>query len=254
MNLFDTYRKMFASFDDEEVVWWYCGVLMSQREGVGIVPMTQAETIMVYRTRDISPDAFTIEWTEVGYFRDIDTGEQLNGWFNPFTGNTDPYPKSFVDGPATFTVLRTDDDVGGGIDIELVQHNARVDGVRLQASTNPKSIGLVQTESKVRTFHRPDGSLPGLDSPDATAIETVLSIWSDRVAVEDPTTRNVASHGFYSSGSGKAGGSGSWANNKVQGTMFKARPDQRVNPAAWDRLKQFYPAFFKGDRIAPEWA
>ena len=22
MNLFDAYRKMFASFDDEEVVWW----------------------------------------------------------------------------------------------------------------------------------------------------------------------------------------------------------------------------------------
>ncbi len=252
MNLFNAYRKMFASFDtEEEVVWWYCGVVMSQREGVGVVPLTQAETIMVYRTRDIAADTFTIDWTEVGYFRDINTGERLEGWFNPFTGSTEPYPKSFVDGPATFTVRRVGE---GGVDIRLVQHNARIDGVTLQASVNPTSLGLVQTESKTRTFHRPDGSLPGLDSADATAIETVLSIWSDRAAVDDDARRNVASHGFYSSGSGKAGGNGgSWSQTRVQGTMYKARPDQRVNPIAWDRLQRFYPDFFSADRIAPKW-
>ena len=255
MNLFNAYRKMFASFDDEVVVWWYCGVVMSQREGVGVVPLTQAETIMVYRTRDVAPDTFTIAWTEVGYFRDINTGERLEGWFNPFSGLIEPYPKSFVDGPATFTVKCVGDGPDAGVDIQLVQHNARIDGVALKASVNAKSLGLVQTETKTRTFHRPDGSLPGLDSPDATAIETVLSIWSDLAAVNDPAQRNVASHGFYSSGSGKAGGGGgSWAQTKVQGTMYKARPDQRINPIAWDRLKAFYPAFFKGDRIAPEWA
>ena len=50
------------------------------------------------------------------------------------------------------------------------------------------------------------------------------------------------------------GGGGAWAQTTVQGTMYKARCDQPINPAAWDRLKQFYPAFFKGDRIAPDWA
>ena len=124
----------------------------------------------------------------------------------------------------------------------------------LRASVNEKSLGLVQTESKTRTFHRPDGSLPALDSPDATAIETVLSIWSELGAVNDAAQRNVASHGFYSSGSGQSGGnSGSWSKTRVEGTMYKARPDQRINPTAWDRLQQYYPDFFKDGRIAPAW-
>jgi hypothetical protein len=248
MDLFSTYRKMFASFDDEDVVWWYCGMVTSSREGVGPVPLTQAETIMVYRTRDSADDTFTIDWNEVGYFRDINTGERLQGWFNPFSGRTEPYPKSFVDGPARFTVTRQ----GEGIAVHLVQNSARIDGVTVTPSLNPDSIGLVQRETKTRTFHRPDGTLPGLDSPDATAIETVLSIWSDRKSVEDTAQRNVASHGFYSSGSSKAGG-GSWASTQVQGTMFKGATDQRINPVAWDRLRETFPAFFKGDRIAPDW-
>ena len=249
MDLFDAYRKMFAAPAGEDVVWWYCGVVLSTREGVGQIPLTQAETIMVYRTTDLDADTFTLDWTEVGYFRDVNSGERMDGWFNPFGFRTEPYPKSFVDGPATFTVRRR----GADVDLQLVQHNARIDGVTLAASVNAATLGLVQTESKTRTFHRPDGSLPALDSPDATAIETVLSIWSPLDAVNDASTRNVASRGFYRSGSGKPGGSGSWASTAVQGTMCKGRPDERVNPVAWDRLQRFYPAFFKGDRIAPEW-
>ena len=249
MDLFNAYRKMFASLDDELVVWWYCGGVVSQRQGVGTVPHVQAETLMVYRTRDAGADRFTIDWTEVGYFRDITTGQPLQGWFNPFTQLTEPYPKSFVDGPATFTVQRT----ATGVDVQLVQHNARIDGVQLVASVNEASVGLVQTETKTRTFHRPDGSLPPLDSPDATQIETVLSVWSPRGAVDDAAVRNAPGHGFYRSGSRGAGAGGTWAATVVSGTMCKGRPDERVNPQAWDRLLQQFPQFFSedGQRVAP---
>ena len=255
MNLFNAYRKMFASLDaSETVIWWYCGTVTTVREGVGEIPHTQAETIMAYRSRDLGPDSFAIDWNEIGCFRDITSGEIMNGWFNPFLGAKEPYPRSFVDGPATFTLNRT---AGDGVQIDLVQNNARIDGVKLDAAINPRSIGLVQTEIKTRTFHRPDGSLPALDSPDATAIETVLSIWSNPAAVADPAQRNVASHGFYKSGSrgtGGAGGGGSWASTTVRGTMQKARDDERVNAIAWARLQKLYPAFFKADRIAPAWS
>lgn len=247
MDLFTAYRKMFASLTDEPVVWWYCGGVTTQRDGVGVVPHVQAETIMVYRTRSLDANRFTIDWTEVGYFRDITTGEQLDGWFNPFSQLTEPYPKSFVDGPATFTVSRA----GDAVDVALVQHNARIDGVALAASWNPASLGLVQTETKTRTFHRPDGSLPPLDSPDATQIETVLSIWSSLAAVNDPTVHNAPGHGFYRSGSRGAGAGGTWASTVVAGTMCKARDDEKINPQAWARLQQRFPDFFQGDRIAP---
>jgi len=54
MDLFDTYRRMFASRDNREtVIWWCCGVVASHREGVGEVPLAHAETIMAYRMRDL---------------------------------------------------------------------------------------------------------------------------------------------------------------------------------------------------------
>ena len=166
----------------------------------------------------------------------------------------EPYPRSFVDGPATFTVSRKDSAKNTGVQIDLVQHNARIDSVALAVSSNKASVGLVQTETKTRTFHRPDGSLPALDSDEATAIETVLSIWSPASALANAACANVASSGFYRSGSsdmGGQGGSGSWATTTVRGTMQKARDDERVNPAAWLRLQKLYPAFFKGERVAP---
>jgi hypothetical protein len=250
MDLYTAYRKMFASLDDERVVWWYCGGVTAPRDGVGLVPHVQAETIMVYRTRDAGPDSFTIDWTEVGYFRDVATGQPLEGWFNPFAQLTEPYPKTFVDGPATFTVRRNVERRESGLDIHLVQRGARIDDVALVHSVNAASLGLVQTETKTRTFHRPDGTLPPLDSPEATQIETVLSIWSPLAAVHDGAVRNAPSAGFYSSGSRK-GSSGGWASTVVAGVMRKARPDERVNPQAWARLEEKFPAFFRGDRIDP---
>lgn len=253
MDLFDAYRKTFASLDpDELVVWWYCGFVVSRREGTGEIPLTQAETIMVYRTRDLDAETFAIDWTEVGAFRDLVTGERMEGWFNPFDGTLAPHPKSFVDGPATFTVRRVNKD--GDIDIELVQHNARIDGVTLAASVNATTLGLVQTETKTRTFHRPDGTLPPLDGPEATHIDTVLSIWSSLADVRDATCRNAPSRGFYTSGSKGGEGTGSWASTSVRGVMQKARVDERVNPIAWERLQRFYPDFFSGDRIDPDWS
>ena len=249
MDLYDAYRKMFASRDpDERVVWWYCGFVVSGREGVGEIPLTQAETIMVYRTRDVDAETFTIDWTEVGVFRDLVTGEQMEGWFNPFDGVVTPHPRSFVDGPATFTVRRN----GEGVAIHLVQHNARIDGVTLAVSRNARSLGLVQTETKSRTFHRPDGSLPPLDGPDATHIDTVLSIWSPLAAVDDTAVGNAPSRGFYTSGSKSGKGTGSWASTSVRGVMQKASVDERVNPTAWKRLEILYPDFFSDGRIDPE--
>ncbi len=252
MDLFNTYRKMFASFDSEDVVWWYTGVVLSHKEGLGQIPQTSAETIMVYRTLDVDENCFTIDWQEVGYFRDITTGEVMDeGWFNPFAWQQQPYPKTFIDGPARFTIKRSAD--GSGIDVHLVQNQARIDGVKLAVSVNEKSVGLVQTESKTRTFHRPDGSLPDLDSPEAVAIETVLSIWSDLAAVGDVSQGNVASRGYYTSGSRLAGGTSSWAGTKVHGQMYKGRVDEKINPEAWSRLAKAFPHFFKNDRVAPDW-
>jgi hypothetical protein len=246
LNVHTACRKMFATLGDGRVVWWYCGGVTAPREGVGLVPHVQAETVMVYRTRDVGPESFTIDWTEVGYLRDIATGEPLDGGFNPFTQRTEPYPKTFVDGPATFTVRR----VGEGVDIHLVQSGAQIEGEHLAHAVGARSVGLVQTESKRRTFHRPDGTLPPLESPEATQIQTVLSMWSPRAGVDDATVRNASAAGFYRSGS-QRGSSGGWASTVVAGVMRKARPDERVNPQAWVRLQQRFPQFFNGDRIDP---
>lgn len=246
MDLFDAYRKMFATRGPETVVWWYCGIVTAQKEGLGVIPQTQAETIMAYRTRDVDADTFTIDWTEVGVFRDLAIGEPMAGWFNPFLGTLLPYPRTFVDGPATYTVRR---DGPQGLSVALRQHNARIDAVSVQAHWNEQTLGLVQTEDKTRTFHRPDGSLPSLDSPEATQIRTELSIWSDRRQVLDPATGNIAARGHYRSGG--RGQGGSWSQTQVAGVLVKARPDEPLNPIAWQRLMAQFPDFFRNGRVDP---
>ena len=249
MDYFDTYRKMFTSTTNEDVCWWYCGAVFKQIEGLGEVPMSQAETLMAFKTESLSPDAIKITWREIGYFRDLATGEIVTAWHNPFTGNTEVRSKSFVDGPAEYTVTRKAD----GVQVELTQSHARIKNVSLVTTVANGQISLVQTEDKKRSYARPDGSWPDVDSPEASEIRTVLAIYGSAADVADPAKTNVRAGGYYHSGSSIKDGPGAWGKSVVKGVMQKARADEKLNPIAWQRLKQIYPEFFKGDRASPNW-
>ncbi len=248
MDLFNAYYKLFSSTKNEEVVWWYCGAVTEDVDGLGKILSAQAETIMVFKTENPAPDTIKITWKEIGYFRDIGTGEIQNSWFNPFTGVTSVTPKSFEDGPAIYTIKRQ----GEGLDISLDQSHAVIDKVKLQVKIANGQIGMIQDEDKKRTYERADGTWPEVDSPEATSIRTTLAIYGSMAEIENPAVSNASAYGFYESG-GSGKDSGAWSRKIVRGIMKKGAVDQKFNPTAWERLKQLYPHYFKGERISPNW-
>ena len=160
MNIFDAYRKLFATTTNENVCWWYCGVVSAEFEIVGDMPRFQAETIMVFNTETPNADTLKITWKEIGYFRNIATGEIADAWFNPFTGKNEARSKSFEDGPAEYTVTRNGNDVV----VVLTQNHALIEKVKLVTSVADGQISFIQTEDKTRTYQRADGSWPDVQS------------------------------------------------------------------------------------------
>jgi len=113
-------------------------------------------------------------------------------------------------------------------------------------------IVLQQTENKLRGLPRPGRAA---DPQKAT---TILTLWADRSAVEDPKSTNVAASGSYSFASqglpawtGLAGHQGTTI---VRGIMRKATPSEPINRFAWDLLEKSYPDFFSSGRAAPRWS
>ena len=249
-DAFDLYRRILFTDANGEVCWWYCGTVFSEIKGLGNVPISQAETIMLYRTEMVSADCFKVHWKEVGYFRDIATGEILQSWFNPFSGKTVKRASGLEDGPAYYTVSRADTG-HNNFSITLTQAHANVHSVKLETTIADGRVCFVQSEDKTRTYQRPDGSWPDLDSADASTILTVLSIYgSIDDARANPTFCPGA--GFYSSGPvGK--GTGAWSGTVVRGVMKKAAIDEQLNTLAWQRLNNMYPDFFNNGKVEPDW-
>ena len=254
MDVLNAYRKMFASTTNEEVCWWYCGSIASGVEGIGEAPIGQAETIMIYRTETPTPDSLRIIWREIGYFRDPATGEMTKNWFNPLTGKTEDCPKSFEEGPAEFNVRRK----GDGVEILLEQKDARIERVQLLSSVTNGQVSLIQHEDKTRAGRLPDGTITGIDSPEANQVRTTLAIYGSLNDVNDPKKTNVRAQGFYSSKQTAKSLSHKdplnlWSRAFVTGVMVKTAPDEILNPIAWSRMKALFPHFFKGDRVSPNW-
>jgi hypothetical protein len=229
------YRKMFLSTAlGTGLCWWYLGATTTRIEGIGDVVTGQVETIMPFLAREAGPDAVLNSWLEIGCFRDVVTGELAVPWVNPVTGASEARVPSFNDGPATYTVRKSP----GGVDIALVQAHASVQRVTAAFTVDNDRVCLTQTEDKIR----------GVDTATPNPIQTVLKIYASLAELRDTAKTSVTASGFYSARSTKPGGFG------VTGLMQKATTDQKLNPIGWDRMKAAYPAFFKGDRIAPDWS
>ncbi|WP_394762687.1 hypothetical protein [Phenylobacterium sp.] len=247
----DAYRRMFATAHDGDAAWWYLGTMFVEIPGYLPLPVIQAETVMIYRTTTLSNDAFRMDWWEIGYMRDLATGEVAQTWTNPITGKTVPSPQKFEEGPAHFLIQRD----GAGLKLELTQPYARIESVSVEFSEADGRILLEQTERKVRGFPLPDGSMPSLDSGDVSPARTTLSILSSRADLAKPSAPSSGAYDFElrtpPAWTGLAGHGGRAI---TRGAMVKTEMHAPLNPIGWRRLKTIFPECFEGDEIRPRWA
>ena len=254
ISLLDTHRRLMASATDQDVCWWYLGTTFAQVDGYPDIAALQAETIMIYRTETLSPDSYRIHWREVGYFRDPASGEVAQEWLNPITGDSMPAPRSFEEGPSSYTITAD----GDALLIELEQAHATVRGIDAAfGSAGPGRISLTQRERKIRGFPLPDGTMPQADSGALSETTTVLSLYADLAHVEAGSEGQVACSGLYSfelSNLPPWMGFGTMPGRAVvKGIMRKTHPQERLNGLAWARLTDAFPAYFTGQALTPPW-
>jgi hypothetical protein len=205
---------------------------------------------MVYKTATLSPDAFRMEYWEIGYMRDPTTGEIARRWLNPITGAEVASPDRFEEGPAHFIIERD----GAGLKLELVQAHARIESVDVAVTSRNGRVVIEQTERKVRGFPLPDGSMPSLDSDSVSRARTKLTLFASQA---DLAFNSAPSSGAYEFELGPPPwmGFGNTPGRSItRGSMVKADMHEQRNPVAWARMKSLFPDCFDGDEVRPRWA
>ena len=244
METLQVYRGVVASEADGEVYWWYLGTTFVELKGKPPIPVSHPETVMIYDVETVSDEEFKIHWREVGYFRDSITGEIADRWFNPITGVTVKAPRSFAEGPATYTVGVQNEK----LKISLTQNHAHVRGIDVTLDTSESLFSIIQTERKVRSFPDSDGTIADPSDGQGAEAQTVLSFAANRKGVEDKEVQWVSSQGTYEfrlqdlpewMGFGAVQGS-----LVVHGVIAKGNPGEKINEIAWERLNSLFPDFF----------
>lgn len=246
------YRAMFAGPENGMSAWWYFGEAFAEMDGFPSIPVIQAETLMIYKTQPLSPDAFRMDWWEIGYMRDLATGEIAKSWLNPITGARMPAPSKFEEGPAHFLISRD----GDGLKLELTQAHARIERVDVTFTRHGDRLQLTQVEQKVRGFPLPDGTMPSLDSPNVSRARTQLTLFSGIADLGQALPPSSGVYDFELSSLPSWMGFGALKGRFLtRGAMVKA-PDihHQLNPIAWARLKSLFPERFDRDRVAPKWS
>ena len=236
---FAAYRNMLASPKDEMVHWWYFGTATVTLDGLPAIPAINAATLMIYHTQTLSPDRFAIHWDEVGYFADYVTGEPIESWLNPVTGERVPAPPSFAEGPARYEVARADK----GVVVTLSQPGATVKSIDVKWRSTANRVWIVQQERKTRGFPEVDGRLPDPDSASGFEAVTELAFVGDWPA----SGSNV--QGLYEFA---LAGAPPWmgldpalnARATVNGVILKAALDAPPRPASSAILRKLFPEFF----------
>ena len=94
--------RMTASLKEEDVPWWFDGTMF------GIVgeeeprPLVRFEGWEVYWVRPVENDAYELTGHTVTFFYDVETGEMLDTFENPYTGETNTVTASVQGGGAGF--------------------------------------------------------------------------------------------------------------------------------------------------------
>ena len=68
------------------VMWIFDGVLLAKLEGRVAQPLVRSSGVSLTQVRPRGPGVFDFRLEEVGYFRDLASGEVLERWTNPLTG------------------------------------------------------------------------------------------------------------------------------------------------------------------------
>jgi hypothetical protein len=85
----DTYAKLQGSLDfEQQKVGWYSGVVLGVRDGEPVRELFGMEGFSVCRLKRLEDGSWRKLLREVGFYRDLKTGQLMDTWENVYTGET----------------------------------------------------------------------------------------------------------------------------------------------------------------------
>jgi hypothetical protein len=94
--------RMTASLEQEDVPWWFDGTIFGIVGEEAPLPLVRFEGWEVYWVRPVEKGAYELTGHTVTFFYDVDTGEMLDTFENPYTGATNKVTASVQGGGAGF--------------------------------------------------------------------------------------------------------------------------------------------------------
>ncbi len=87
-NVTSMLRMQATIGNEEQIPWHYTGVLYAQKHSDQPIPMVRIEGMESYKVIPLNDGSYEILGNMVTFFRDIETGEMIDEYENPFTGRT----------------------------------------------------------------------------------------------------------------------------------------------------------------------
>ncbi len=103
----NAYIKLQATFDAEPAYQWFVGKMDVAIPGHKIQPFVEYHSLVRRDTVNVGDNAYEVSSREGTYFANVETGEKVDRFFNPFA-DRDIQPFHFREGPTTF--LMTEDE------------------------------------------------------------------------------------------------------------------------------------------------
>lgn len=91
VDLLHCHVKLRGSLDERMVIWWLKATQYAVVDTV-LTPLYRLHNASFQKFGRLADDHFGITMLELAYFTDVDTGEVLRDWRNPFTGKTGQVP------------------------------------------------------------------------------------------------------------------------------------------------------------------
>ncbi len=87
-NNLDAVIRVTGSLKEEDVPWWYDGTIFGMVGDDGPLPLVRFEGMELYWVRHLADGEFELIGNTVTFFRDLVTGEMIDQFKNPYTGET----------------------------------------------------------------------------------------------------------------------------------------------------------------------
>ncbi|MEC9064723.1 MAG: DUF1838 family protein [Pseudomonadota bacterium] len=87
-NVTSMLRMQATIGNEEQIPWHYTGILWAQKHSEQPIPMVKIEGMESYKVIPLDDGSYEILGNMVTFFRDVETGEMIDEYKNPFTGKT----------------------------------------------------------------------------------------------------------------------------------------------------------------------